>query len=52
LEKIAEFFEPFKDLTIRMSSSSNSTIFWIISLFNIILDHVEDMASDTGKIIK
>ncbi|CAG8716855.1 5430_t:CDS:2, partial [Gigaspora rosea] len=30
LEKIVEFFEPFKDLTIKMSSSSSSTAFWII----------------------
>ena len=47
-----DYFEPFKDLTIRMSSSSNSTIFWIIPLFNIILNHIEDMASNTDKIIK
>ncbi|CAG8800281.1 2419_t:CDS:2, partial [Gigaspora rosea] len=47
LEKIAEFLEPFKDLTVKMSSSTNSTAYWIISLFNIILNHVEYVASDT-----
>ena len=46
LNKIAEFLEPFKDITIKMSTSLNSTAFWIIPLFNIIIDHVEDAASD------
>ncbi|CAG8483782.1 12266_t:CDS:2 [Gigaspora rosea] len=35
------------DLTVKISSSTNSTAYWIILLFNIILDHVEDVASDT-----
>ena len=45
LEKIANFLEPFKDLTLKMSSSSQSTAYLIIPLFNIIIDHVEDTAS-------
>jgi hypothetical protein len=45
LEKIAEFLEPFKDIMVKMSASLNSTVFWIIPLFNIIIDHVEDAAS-------
>ncbi|CAG8554534.1 13358_t:CDS:2, partial [Gigaspora margarita] len=45
LEKIANFLEPFKDLTVKMSSS-NSIASWIIPLFNIILNHVEDTSSD------
>ncbi|CAG8847154.1 35295_t:CDS:2, partial [Gigaspora margarita] len=49
LEKIVEFLEPFKDLTIKMSSSSNSTAFWIIPLFNIVFNHVEDVASTVDK---
>jgi len=28
-----------------MSASLNSTVFWIISLFNIIIDHVKDATS-------
>jgi len=47
LEKIGEFLEPFKDLTIKMSSSSYCTAFWIIPLFNIILNHVKDVASNS-----
>ncbi|CAG8813664.1 1931_t:CDS:1, partial [Gigaspora rosea] len=35
LEKIAEFLEPFKDLTTKMSSNSYCTASWIIPLFNI-----------------
>jgi len=42
LEKIATFLQPFKDLTVKMSASSYSTVFMIIPLFNIIIDHVED----------
>ena len=42
LEKIATFLQPFKDLTVKMSTSSYSTVFMIILLFNIINDHVED----------
>ncbi|CAG8852490.1 23540_t:CDS:2, partial [Gigaspora margarita] len=49
LEKIVEFLEPFKDLTIKMSLSSNSTAFWIIPLFNIVFNHVEDIASTVNK---
>lgn len=45
LEKIADFLEPFKDLTLKMSSSSQSTAYLIIPLFNIIIDHVEDTSS-------
>ncbi|CAG8846541.1 12198_t:CDS:1, partial [Gigaspora margarita] len=37
---------PFKELTAIMSSSSNSTVYLIISLFNIILNHIKDTASD------
>ncbi|CAG8851706.1 19813_t:CDS:2, partial [Gigaspora margarita] len=48
LEKIGEFLEPFKDLTIKMSSSSNSTAFWIIPFFNILFNHVEDVASNVN----
>ncbi|CAG8838859.1 7712_t:CDS:2, partial [Gigaspora margarita] len=46
-EKIVEFLEPFKDLTTKMSSSTYSTAFWFIPLFNIIINHVEDIASNT-----
>ncbi|CAG8834972.1 1455_t:CDS:2, partial [Gigaspora margarita] len=46
LEKIVEFLEPFKDLTVKMSSGSDSTAFWIIPLFNIVFNHVEDVASN------
>jgi hypothetical protein len=42
LEKIANFLQPFKDLTVKMSASSYSTVFIIIPLFNIIIDHMED----------
>ena len=42
LETIADFLEPFKDLTVKMSASSVSTAFSIIPLFNIIIDHIED----------
>ncbi|CAG8796371.1 28062_t:CDS:2, partial [Gigaspora margarita] len=45
LKKIANFLEPFKDLIVKMSSS-NSTASWIIPLFNIILNHIEDTSSD------
>jgi hypothetical protein len=31
-----------------MSSSSESTVFYVIPLFNIIIDHVEDTASRMG----
>ncbi|CAG8807308.1 37709_t:CDS:2, partial [Gigaspora margarita] len=47
LEKIAKFLELFKDLTTKMSSNSYCTAFWIIPLFNIILDHIEDVESNT-----
>ncbi|CAG8550989.1 5145_t:CDS:2 [Dentiscutata erythropus] len=46
LDKIVKFLEPFKKLTTKMSSSANSTAFWVIPLFNIIINHVEDVASD------
>ncbi|CAG8679255.1 24870_t:CDS:2, partial [Gigaspora rosea] len=46
LEKVAEFLKPFKDLTTKMSSSTYCTAFWIIPLFNIIFNHVEDVASN------
>ncbi|CAG8843596.1 5346_t:CDS:2, partial [Gigaspora margarita] len=49
LEKIVEFLEPFKDLTIKISSSSNSTAFWIIPLFNIVFNHVKNVASTVDK---
>jgi hypothetical protein len=55
LEKIVEFLEPFKDITVKMSASLNSTVFWIIPLFNIIIDHVEDAASAVdgpGKLLR
>ena len=42
LEKIANFLKPFKDLTVKMSASSYSTVYMVIPLFNIIIDHVED----------
>src|SRR5579871_1438737 len=45
LEKIVEFFELFKDLTIKMSTASYTMVFHIIPLFNIIIDHVEDTSS-------
>ncbi len=41
INKIAEFLKPFKDLTIKMSTSSCSTSFYVIPLFNIIFDHIE-----------
>ena len=46
LDKVSKFLKPFKDLTTKMSSSTNITAFWIIPLFNIILNHVEDVASE------
>ncbi|CAG8833087.1 37774_t:CDS:2, partial [Gigaspora margarita] len=46
LEKIIKFLGPFKELTAIISSSSNSTAYLIIPLFNIILNHIEDTASD------
>ncbi|CAG8786685.1 7952_t:CDS:2, partial [Gigaspora margarita] len=48
LEKIGKFLESFKDLMIKMSSSSNSTAFWIILFFNILFNHVEDVASNVN----
>jgi hypothetical protein len=39
---------PFKELTVKMSSSSISTVYNIIPLFNLIMDHVEDMAEADG----
>jgi hypothetical protein len=39
---MADFLEPFKDLTVKMSASLISTAFSIIPLFNIIIDHIED----------
>ncbi|CAG8562281.1 20657_t:CDS:2, partial [Gigaspora margarita] len=44
--EIAEFLEPFKDLTTKMLSISYCTASWIIPLFNIILNHVEDVDSN------
>ncbi|CAG8830319.1 24436_t:CDS:2, partial [Gigaspora margarita] len=44
LDRVAKFLEPFKELTTKMSSSANITAFWIIPLFNIIFDHIEDTA--------
>ena len=39
-----------------MSASSYSTVSWIIPLFNIIINHVEDTASNAdngcGKVLK
>ena len=43
LEKIANFLQPFKDLTVKMSASSYSTVFMIIPLFNIIIDYIKDI---------
>lgn len=51
LEKIGEFLEPFKDLTVKMSSSKNSTVYHIIPLFNIVMDHVEDENCSSNKIL-
>ncbi|CAG8584946.1 9092_t:CDS:2, partial [Gigaspora rosea] len=54
LEQIIKLLEPFKDLTIKMSSSTDSTAYLIIPLFNIILNHVKDTASNIiskGKLI-
>jgi hypothetical protein len=49
LEKITEFLEPFKDLTVKMSSGTYSTVYHIIPYFNIIMDHVEDAASSSNE---
>ncbi|CAG8731552.1 3375_t:CDS:2, partial [Gigaspora rosea] len=45
LDKVVKFLEPFKDLIAKIAFSANSTVFWIIPLFNIILNYVEDVAS-------
>ncbi|CAG8815336.1 5841_t:CDS:2, partial [Gigaspora margarita] len=44
LNRVAKFLKPFKELTTKMLSSANIIAFWIIPLFNIIFDHVEDTA--------
>jgi hypothetical protein len=49
LETIADFLEPFKDLTVKMSASSVSTAFSIIPLFNIIIDHIEDAIPEEAE---
>jgi len=43
LEEMAQFLEPFNDLTKKISGSNYSTVFLIIPLFNIIIDHIEDL---------
>ena len=48
LEDMAQFLEPFKDLTKKISESNYSTIFLIIPLFNIIIDHIKDI--ENGEI--
>jgi len=35
-----------------MSSSSDSTAYWVIPLFNIILNHVEDVVELESKLAK
>ena len=39
-----EFLKPFKDLTVKMSESTCNTISDIVSFFNIIIDHAEDIS--------
>jgi hypothetical protein len=45
IEKITKFLAPFKELTLKVSASSISTAYKVIPLFNLLIDHVEDMAS-------
>ena len=44
LDKIADFLEPMKDLTVKMSVGDCSTVSHIIPYFNIIIDHAEDVS--------
>ena len=43
---MAQFLESFNDLTKKISGSNYSTVFLIISLFNIIIDHIEDLENE------
>ena len=47
-EDIVKFLAIFKDLTEKMSQNA-PTVFWIIPLFNILFDHVEDVADDNNQ---
>ena len=49
LEKIADLLQPFKDLTMKMSTSSDNTVLYIIPLFNLIIDHTDDYCSSQGN---
>lgn len=52
MDDIVEFLTIFRDLTEKMSQNA-PTVFWIIPLFNILFDHVEDTAdSATSKYIR
>jgi hypothetical protein len=48
LDKIADFLQPMKDLTVKMSAGQCSTVSYIIPYFNIIIDHVEDVSERRG----
>jgi hypothetical protein len=51
-DDIIEFLIIFKDLTEKMSQNAPS-VFWIIPLFNILFDHVDDTADNaTSKYIR
>jgi hypothetical protein len=49
LEAIADLLQPFKDLTMKMSKSSDNTASDIIPLFNLVIDHTDDHCSKQGN---
>jgi len=49
LAAIADLLQPFKDLTMKMSTSSNNTASDIIPLFNLVIDHTDDYCSSRGN---
>jgi len=48
-EAIANLLQPFKDLTMKMSKSSDNTACDIIPLFNLVIDHTDDHCSKQGN---
>ena len=46
LKEMAQFLEPFNNLTKKISGSNYSTVFLIIPLFNIIIDHIEYLENE------
>ena len=46
LKKIQNFLLPFKEVTTIMSSSTFPTLSTTIPLYNILIDHVEDVIND------